>query len=178
MKFLKSIIITCFVAFVFAACNRNVIPYFTTGISLAHYDNCGSYLQPSGNSVGDTCYVLRINYVSDQTAYYAVDDKNTYAIANKPVSIEVISFQQFDSLHPAGSLLNEYFIAGPGINSTINDVVNGFEFTQDYYPTHDPDDLWLMKRPANSGPYIFVVRMTFDDGTIASDTTSSINLVR
>lgn len=178
MKFIRCGFITIFIVILFSACKRNVIQFYTTGISLANYDNCGTYLQLSGNSVGDTCYVMRINYISDQTAFYAVDDKNTYAIANRPVSIEITSLQQFDSLHPAGTLLNDYFIAGPGINSTAEDVVTGFASTKDYYPTHDPDDLWLMKRPENPGSFRFIVKMDFDNGTIVRDTTSVISLVR
>lgn len=178
MKFTRCGFITIFIVILFSACKRNVIQYYTTGISLGNYDNCGTYLQPASDSVGDTCYVMRINYISDQTAYYAVDDKNTYAIANRPVSIEITSLQQFDSLHPIGTVLNDYFIAGPGINSTTEDVVTGFANTKDYYPTHDPDDLWLMKRPENTGSFRFIVKMDFDDGAIVRDTTSAVNLVR
>jgi hypothetical protein len=122
--------------------------------------------------------VLRISYISDQAQFYTVNDNNTYAPVNKPVSIAVTSLQTFDAQHPVGTLLNEYFIAGPGINSTAEDVIAGFSNTQDYYPTHDPDDLWLMKPPANAGAYQFIVEMAFDNGTTVRDTSTSINLKR
>jgi hypothetical protein len=161
------------------SCKRNTTTYFTTGIAVSNYDNCQAFIiEDDNDTIGDTCYVIRINYASDQTAYYSVDDNNSYGIANRPVSIAVTSFQNFDATHPAGTLLNDYFIAGPGINSTINDVVTGFEFTQDYYPTHDPDDLWLMQRPQSPGNYQFIVRMDFDNGVILRDTTEAIRLHR
>lgn len=168
----------CCITFAVSSCKRNTIHYYTTGISLSHYDNCGPFIRPAGNTVGDSGYVMRINYASDQTSYYSVDDNNTYALANLPTAIRIYSLQQFDTLHPAGTLLNEYFIAGPGIHSTAEDVVTGFPYTQDYYPTHDPDDLWLMKAPTNQGAYNFIVEMAFDNGALLRDTTSPINLVR
>ena len=162
-----------------ASCKRDTTTYFTTGISVSNYDNCHAFIiEDANDTIGDTCYVIRINYASDLTAFYSVDDNNTYVIANRPVSIEVTALQNFDVTHPAGSLLNDYFIAGPGINSTIDDVVTGFAQTQDYYPTHDPDDLWLMQRPQTPGIYRFIVRMDFDNGVILRDTTEVIRLHR
>jgi len=163
--------------FVLASCNNKEIDYTTIGIELENLDNSTAYIQPAGSSVADSAYVLRIKYVSDQTGFYAVDDKNKYIGTNKPVSIEVRSLQFFDSLHPAGTLLNEYFIAGPGIGSSINDIINDYPDTRDYYPTHEPDDLWLMRTPEFAGAFRFIVTMHFDDGKICSDTAATINLV-
>ncbi|HTF04037.1 MAG TPA: hypothetical protein VK826_08425 [Bacteroidia bacterium] len=181
MKLLKShwcTLCLCVLCVSLFSCRKNTISYLTTGIVLAHYDNCGPFLKPAGNSVGDTGYVLRINYTSDQAEFYAVNDNNTYELANKPVSIAVTSLQSFDATHPAGTSLNDYFMAGPGINSRTEDVVDGFANTQDYYPTHDPDDLWLQVPPENTGPYKFIVEMVFDNGITVRDTTTSINIVR
>lgn len=158
-------------------CKNRSIDYSTIDIELSHHDNSGAYLVPAGTSVNNAAYVLRINYVSDQTGFYAVDNNNTYFGLNKPTSIEITSLQNFDSLHPANSLLNDLFIAGPAISSSVNDVLTGFANTRDYYPTHDPDDLWLMNAPATPGPFTFVVKMVFDDGVIVRDTSTSINLV-
>ncbi len=163
------------VALFFAAsCQRGVITYNTNGIVLENYDNCGDFIIPSADTIGDSCYVIRINYQSDQTAFNGVNDNNTYEPGNLPTSIVIYSLQQFDSLHPAGSSLNSYFIAGPGLGSTAQDIVTEFAQTQDFYPTHDPDDLWLMKAPATTGVYSFVVRLDFNDGAVASDTTTVI----
>lgn len=153
-----------------AACKRGVITYQTNGIVLENYNNCGDFIVPATTPVGDSCYVLRLNYTSDQTAFNGVNDNNTYEPGNLPTSISIYSVQQFDSLHPAGSSLNSYFIAGPRIGSVAEDIVNDFAETQDFYPTHDPDDLWLMKSPAANGYYQFVVRLDFNDGVVASDT--------
>jgi hypothetical protein len=157
------------------SCNRSVIIYNTNGIVLENYNNCGDFVVPASAPVGDSCYVIRMNYQSDQTAFNGVNDNNTYEPGNLPTSIVIYSLQQFDSLHPAGSSLNSYFIAGPGIGSTAQDIVNDFAETQDFYPTHDPDDLWLMKSPATNGVYSFVVRLDFNDGVVVSDTTT-VNL--
>lgn len=162
---------------VLASCNNKEIDYTTIDIELENYDNSTAYIQPAGSSVSDSAYVLRIKYVSDQTGFYAVDDKNKYIGTNRPVSIEVRSLQFFDSLHPAGTLLNDYFIAGPGIGSSVNDVINDYPDTRDYYPTHEPDDLWLMKTPEFAGAFRFIVTMRFDDGKICTDTAAAINLV-
>jgi hypothetical protein len=178
MSFQKVCLFSVIVLTSFSSCKRDVIQYYTTGITLSHQDNGQPFLQSAGDTVGDSCYVLRLNYTSDQTAYYAIDDKNTYAPANAPVSIEITSLQAFDALTPAGALLNPYFIAGPGINSTAESVVADFPNTQDFYPTHDPDDLWLMTPPASAGWYQFIVKMSFDDGIIVRDTTTSIYLAQ
>lgn len=171
--FAFAVILCCFLF----SCNRNTFDYTIVDIKLAHYDNSGLYLTPAGSSVRDSAYVLRINYISDQTSYSAVDNSYSYDGLNRPTSIEITSLQTFDSLHPANSLLNDVFIAGPGIGSTVDDIVTGFLNTTVYYPTHDPDDLWLMKTPAAPGAYTFVVKMVFDDGRIATDTSTAINLV-
>lgn len=166
------------IPFAVISCKRDTITYYTTGITLLNYNNAGVYLQEAtGSSVNDSSYVIRINYKSDQTAYYAVNDEYTYHPGNKPVSIAVLSLQNFDSLHPAGSLLNDYFINGPGIESTIERVVYDFPDTKDFYPTHDPDDLWLMVPPSAPGFYQFVVQMTFDNGMTFRDTTTAITFV-
>jgi hypothetical protein len=159
-------------------CKRTTIVYYTTGITLTNFDNAGPFIhEASGTSVNDSSYVIRINYTSDQTAYYAVNDENTYEPGNKPTSIYVTSLQNFDSTHPAGSVLNDYFINGPGASWSTEQVVNDFLNTKDFYPTHEPDDLWLMVPPSFPGSYRFVVEMHFDNGVIASDTTSAITFV-
>ena len=178
MKSLGTPIFFLCLALLFASCKRDVITYYTTDISLSHYDNAGAYIKPASDTVDDSCYVLRINYTSDQTAYYAVDDRNTYAPANQPTSITITSLQAFDPGHPAGSSLNEYFIAGPGMRSTAEDVISNFMLTQDYYPTHDPDDLWLMQPPATPGSYRFVVEMDFDNAITVRDTTTPVILAQ
>lgn len=176
-RFRHVLILFVLIGAAFFGCKKGTIDYSTIGIKLEHHDNSGAYLVPAGSSVNDSAYVLRINYVSDSTGFFAVDDNNSYRGLNKPTAIEITSFQNFDSLHPANSLLNDLFIAGPAIGSSANDIISNFADTKDYYPTHEPDDLWLMNSPQNSGLYIFVVKMTFDDGRILRDTTSSINLV-
>lgn len=163
------------VVFCSGSCKKGVITYNTNGIVLENYDNCGDFIVPASGPVGDSCYVIRVNYQSDQTAFNGVNDNNTYEPGNLPTSIAIYSLQQFDSLHPAGSSLNSYFIAGPGIESAAQDIVTDFAETQDFYPTHDPDDLWLMKSPATNGVYSFVVRLDFNDGVVVSDTTT-VNL--
>ena len=161
-----------------SSCRKDEIDYITTGITLSHFDNGGTALLPASDTCGDTCYVLRINYISNLTAFYAVDSDHKYHFVNSPVSLEVSALEMFDSLHPAGSLLNDCFIAGPGIGSEAEDIIADFPNTKDYYPTHDPDDLWLMRRPLSTGPYHFIVKMTFDDGVICSDTSTVIKLFR
>ncbi len=177
-RLFRLLFICCSFCLLSKGCKKDIISYSTVGIKLTHNDNAGAYLVTAGTSVGDSAYVLRINYVSDLTGFYAVDNNNTYAGLNVPVSVEIFSLQNFDSLHPAGVSLNEYFIAGPGIGSSVNDVVAEFPDTRDYYPTHDPDDLWLMKGPQTPGAYKFVVKMVFDDARILTDTTTSINLLQ
>jgi hypothetical protein len=119
-------------------------------------------------------YVLRIGYKSDQTDFYAVNNEYSYHAANKATSINVTSLQDFDSLHLAGSTLNDYFINGPGADSRTEDVISDFADTKEFFPTHDPDDLWLMIPPALPGSFKFVVEMDFDNGVIVRDTTAAI----
>jgi len=160
------------------SCKRNSIIYLTNGILVENFDNNGSLLQPAGTSVENDCYVLRINYESDQTAFNAVDNDHRYRPGNKPTSILVTSLQAFDSTHPPGTSLNSYFINGPGIGSVCEQVVNDFIYTDDFNPTHVPDDLWLMVAPDNNGPFRFVVEMEFDNGVIVRDTTANITLIQ
>lgn len=161
--------------FCITACKKDIINYYTNGIVLENYDNCGNFIRPAGAGVGMGCYVIRVNYQSDQAAFNGVNDEDTYSPANLPVSISIYALQAFNAQHPAGSSLNEYFIAGPKQNPSANDIVTDFPDTEDFYPTHDPDDLWLMTPPDLPGNYSFVVRMEFNDGVIVSDTTT-VNL--
>ena len=156
-----------------SGCKKEFI-YNTTGIYLQNYDNSGSYMIPAGSAVNGDAFVLRLMYTSDLTDYYSVDDNNDYHSDNNPTSISINCLQNFDSLHPANSSVADCFINGPGTTSVQN-VVDYFYNTQNYYPTHEPDDLWLMKAPAAPGTYSFVVRMVFDNGLITTD-TSTVNL--
>lgn len=158
-----------------SGCKRGVITYYTNGIVLANYDNCSDFIIAADGPVGDSCYVIRVNYQSDQTAFNGVNDNDTYEPGNLPTSVLIYSLQAFDGTHAAGSSLNEYFIAGPRAGATAEDIVTQFVDTKDFYPTHDPDDLWLMKPPATNGVYSFVVKMEFDNGITVRDTTT-VNL--
>ncbi len=160
------------------SCKKNNIIYITNGIAIENFDNSGTLLRPATGTVESDGYVLRINYESDQTAFNAVDDEHRYQPGNKPTSILVTALQPFDSTHPAGTSLNGYFINGPGTGSTCERILEEFPYTDDFNPTHVPDDLWLMVPPDNSGPFRFVVEMHFDNGIIARDTTTSVNLVQ
>jgi hypothetical protein len=157
------------------ACKKGVIDYYTTGIVLENYDNCGDFIKPAGSAVNNGCYVIRVNYTSDQTSFNGVNDNDRYNPANHPTSVLIYSLQAFNAQHPAGSSLNEYFIAGPKLHASAEDIVTGFADTEDFYPTHDPDELWLMQPPEWNGSYSFVLRMEFNDGVVVSDTTT-VNL--
>lgn len=154
-----------------SACKKGVIDYYTTGIVLENYDNCGDFIRPAGDTVGQWCYVVRVNYKSDQTAFNGVNNDDRYSPANLPVSVLIYALQPFNAQHPAGASLNEYFVAGPRLNASAQDIVTYFADTKDFYPTHEPDDLWLMMPPDSPGRYSFVVRMEFNDGAVVSDTT-------
>lgn len=160
--------------FCITACKKNVIDYFTNGIVLRNYDNCDEFIRPGGDTVGMWCYVMRVNYESDQTAFNGVNDNDTYAPGNLPTAVSIYSLQAFNTTHPAGASLNEYFVCGPKLNAKAEDIVTDFPDTEDFYPTHDPDDLWLMTPPELPGTYSFVVRMEFNDGVVVADTTTVI----
>lgn len=154
-----------------SGCRKPDYTYSTNGIYLKNYDNSGNYILESTGPINRSAYVMRIFYESTYTNFYSVNDDNTYEGLNKPVSIDIRCLQNFDSLHPANASMNDCFINGPGITSSIEDVITQFPNTKDYYPTHEPDDLWLMKAPTNTGNYSFVVTMSFDDGITVADTT-------
>jgi len=147
--------------------------YKTTGIYLTNMDNTNG-VTTAGTSVNENAYVLRIGYLSNSSVYDPNSDY-TYKAGNHPTSIKVTTLQFFDSLHPANTSLNEFFIPEPQLSASIDDVLTGFvKSSINYYPNHPLTDLWLMKAPLYQGTYNFVVSMTFDDGITVSDTTSAI----
>jgi hypothetical protein len=99
-------------------CKKADYSYSTNGISLKNYDNSGPFAIPASGAVEDSAYIIRVNYESDFAREVSVNDDYTYRGINALTGVEIRCFQNFDATHPANSIVNEYFIPGPGTGYT------------------------------------------------------------
>lgn len=140
--------------------------------------------------------VLRNNGFSLDCLHAGESDGPLPEIGNKVTKVEIISINDFDSTHPAGSDIKDYFI--PYIYSsywigkenitdhplyddrskTLESVFNNhFAF---FHVNVANDDLYgllkLNNKPRTEGFYQFVVRLIFQDGSTMADTTGNVIL--
>jgi len=107
--------------------------YKIIGLNLHNEDNSGSKIADVSTApVPARAYGIRLEYLikADGTTGPDLDpDQTKFSCGNKVTTFQIYSLSAFDSLHPALSNLNDYFLYGIGTSvmknsSTINNAIN------------------------------------------------------
>jgi hypothetical protein len=132
---------------------------------------------------------LRFDLMSEEThrkGRYFDYYESSVTCDNSIKQLKIYSNVDFDSSHPAGSSLNEYFYYFPGdythVEGLLNDTIAPY-ITAKYMPNYIDQnfpkyaDFLLTKRPDNNTTRKFFARIELRDGTVHIDSTITLNLV-
>ena len=142
--------------------------------------------------IGESCDIdvfgLRFYLMSEETKrkgrYF--DYYESGVTCDNPIKkLKIYSNVEFDSSHPAGSSLNEYFYYFPGdytqVKGVLNDTLPPYitakhmpDYEKQNFPKHA--DFLLIKRPANNSSRKFFARIELSDGIVHIDSTITLNL--
>lgn len=140
----------------------------------------------TSDSVAKKSYAIHLEYTM---LYRGVENdevtnpnENDFRNINTTTSFNVYSLNTFDSIHPAGSSLNDYFLVSSGspygstntISSIIikNQIGKG-EYSGDVLDTWKSDQyLILMQPPTLNGTYSFVVDIKQSNNNSLIDTVT------
>jgi hypothetical protein len=158
-----------------------------TKLVLEHLSSEGGNVFVTGvDSMQKTLYGIRMNLFPVETyrkgRYF---DPETPAEEEDRIKyIYITSDEEFDSEHPANTLLNEKFYYFPGNfiycsqlkDSTCFPVLAKYlpDFPENNFP--DYADLLLREYPENNSPRKFYIQLVFQSGATFSDSTSVIQL--
>lgn len=138
------------------------------------------------DSIPASAYVIRLNLfpveVSRSKGRY-FDTETPPRNTNWPLSIVVTANIDFDSEHPAGTSLSDYFVIFNHSymhTSPLDDPFITNRYTHLFYEEPMPSyaDLMLMQVPDFSGDFTFTVSMELNDGTIYSHSTEIIRIYK
>jgi len=160
------------------------ITYEFTGLSIEHAENTGEAPAVTNvDSIPANAYVLRLNLYPKELSRSGryLDRETPPTNVNAPDSILVISNMDFDSDHPAGTSLNDFFLIfnhSYFYTSDLEDLLITNQHYDGYYDTPWPEfaDLLLTTPPEISGNHKFFVYLRLKDGTEFIDSTNAIKL--
>jgi hypothetical protein len=175
----------------FAAGCRTHYPYnyIIAGLTLHNEDNSGLVpVDANTNDIPAKAYAIRLEFANELTnpeKYH--NDESYYTLLNPAKTFTITSLSDFDNTHPAGSVLNDYFLYGAStyeVNNTdsiqnkIGKIGRGkFNFSQELPNSWTTNDyLLLMQPPAVPGNRSFVLHMELKDSTSITDTIT-VNLL-
>jgi hypothetical protein len=150
--------------------------YEVVGMRLSNCDNTGARpIDATTDSVPMNAYAIKITL--DQEMRKKSDDPESESGSNnedKLTSFELISLNDFDATHPAGTSLNAYFLSGLGASATIESLVSKGQIGSGSYNNSNAwtseKYLFLMTPPSTAAYQSFVLTMGFSDGRHLSDT--------
>lgn len=162
--------------------------YIIAGVTLHNEDNSGIVpVDASTNDIPAKAYAIRLEFANELTnpdKYH--NDESYHNLLNPVTTFSITSLSDFDNTHPAGSVLNDYFLYGAAtyeVNNTdsiqnkLGDIGGGkFNFAENKGKTWTTNDyLLLMQPPAFLGNRSFVIHMDLKDNTSITDTIT-VNL--
>ena len=134
----------------------------------------------------EICKTNPIETFSPFPSCYAVGPRRkiiNYIPYNLTDSLEIISDKNFDSSHPAGTNLTNYFYI---YKSNQNKYLESQDYltnnrrlsfnNENDFVKRETIDLLLMHQPSNSDNHTFTIRFYTNQGEIIEQTTSSIHL--
>lgn len=149
-------------------------------------DNSGE--KPDTNNiqhVSGNSYMIRIKsseHVIDPIKNKEYNESVWYFQKYDLKALTVRSLNTFDSTHAAGADISSYFLTDYGAQYTIDEFISSKRIHEKYSLSGYREnfttslDLLLMKVPSVRGRHDFEVQLTFDNGSIFTDTTSVILL--
>ena len=163
--------------------------YKVTAVHLVNVDNSGnSPLDDSTGPIATRAYGIHMKYTSQLYGpnKNADPDGGTYVLASPLTVFTIYSSTDFDSTHPAGASLNDYFLYGesfdqPSAPFSLDSALAGgwvmstgqsFAQTGTSQPWESDNYLFLMQPPAAPGYRTFLVNIRFADNTQFTDSTS------
>jgi len=163
--------------------------YIISGLTLYNEDNSGLVpVDAATNDIPAKAYAIRLEFSNELTNPEKYHNDESYTnLLNSVKTFTVTSLSDFDNTHPAGSVLNDYFLYGAStyeVNATdsiqnkVKDIASG---SYGYAAKHPKtwiinDYLLLMQPPAYLGNRSFVIHMDLRDSTSITDTIS-VNLI-
>jgi hypothetical protein len=187
---MKNIPRLLFLAFLLPACAKHV-PYqfIITDLALYNEDNSGrSAVDDSTGNIPAKAYAIRLEYTNQITGPTdKQDDESPFAAVNPVQSFAVYSLTDFDPTHPAGSLLNNYFLYSTyssevGSADTIPAMIaSGYMGVgAGSIDGEQPPKTWtvsnylvLMQPPAYLGTRSFVIRIGLAGNSSLTDTITA-----
>ena len=165
------------------------ITYHFTDLGVMHCTSKGGTPQiMQDDTIPAEVYALQLNLfpevISRSKGRYIDYDEAPPRAMNPMIKLEITSESNFDDTHPAGSMLNEYFLYYPGSFAHTEELhgTEPFNITQVYLPEFPrmylPEyaQLLLMTPPTNPGPHIFHVKVTWSTTNTSEATTYPIVL--
>ena len=187
---MKNIPKLLFLAFLLPACSKHVPYQFViTALQLYNENNSGrNAVDDSSGNIPAKAYAIRLEYTNQITGSTdKQDDESMFAPVNPVQSFAVYSLTDFDSTHPAGSLLNDYFLYST-FSSQVSSadsipalIAGGFMGGGDGSEIGtQPPKTWtinnylvLMQPPAYLGARSFVIRVGFAGNSSITDTITA-----
>jgi len=181
-------ILVIFSLWVFAAGCRPTYPYeyIIAGLTLYNEDNSGIVpVDATTSDIPAKAYAIRLEFANEFiNPGKNHNDESYYNLMNSVKSFKVTSLSDFDNTHPAGSVLNDYFLYGAAtyevnssdsIQNKIRDIGRGeFGSREDRSKGWTTNDyLLLMQPPAFLGNRSFVIHMELKDNTSITDTITA-----
>ena len=179
-----------FLAFLLPACSKH-LPYqfIISGLQLHNENNSGrNAVDDSSGNIPARAYAIRLEYTNQITgSTNKQDDESPFVAVNPVQSFTVSSLTDFDPTHPAGSLLNNYFLYST-FSSQVSSadsipalIAGGFMGGGDGSEIGtQPPKTWtidnylvLMQPPAYLGNRSFVIRVGFAGNSSLTDTITA-----
>ena len=167
--------------------------YEVVNIELNNADNSGEEAEVStSDSIPKESYSIQIEYTMNKTGVdgdYIIDRESGFRNEHQVSSFNIYALENFDTSHPLGESLNDYFLFSNGAyqkyytTSTIESIEEGNKIGSGNFNGVNPNaDSWkskqyliLMQPPQNNGTYSFVVEIVQSNNNVLIDTIT-VNL--
>lgn len=181
MKISCKSLLFCMCVFL-SACSKHIPSKFeVVSMQLGNSNSTGEKpFDATVDSIPKQAYALKMTLQEEMRQEMAGDPQsNGFINEDQLIAISIFSLNNFDSLHPAGSSLNSYFLTQLNAASTIEAFLAKAQLGGGKYLEGNYTDTWstdhyfyLMTPPANPGKYNFVLALELSDGRKMSDTVN------
>jgi hypothetical protein len=186
MSFNK-IITIIFVFFLLVSCKKEYDNYLyeTVSINLSNADNSGENVVLTNiDSIPKESYAINVEYTMNQTGVdgdYIINGESNFKNEYQVSSFNIYALENFDTNHPSGESLNDYFLFSSGAAyyttntiESINNVGSGnFNGEWGVETWKSSQYLILMRPPLNNGIYSFVVEIVQSNNSVLIDTITT-----
>ncbi|MBC7553235.1 MAG: DUF5034 domain-containing protein [Taibaiella sp.] len=153
------------------------------GFQFSHANNSGRTPRvSSADTLPAKAYAITMTQLGLITGHddgSDVETENNYNVSNRPQRISITILNDYDTIHPAGTLLNEYFnLLKDTVSYELTGLGNSYLYPAfDFHGrANDQDTLtstsWLvlMHPPKAPGSYSFAINVVLEDSVRLFDT--------